>query len=55
MKTKKISALIFSINEYELVRNQIKLIYPYVDEIVIIDSSTDKNSKKINEKFREKI
>ncbi|MEM5828607.1 MAG: glycosyltransferase [Candidatus Aenigmatarchaeota archaeon] len=54
MKTKKISALIFSINEYELVRNQIKLIYPYVDEIVIIDSSTDKTQKRLMKNLEKK-
>lgn len=42
-----ISALIFSIDEYELISKQIRVIYPYVDEIVIIDSSIKENQKKL--------
>ncbi|MEM0324433.1 MAG: glycosyltransferase [Candidatus Aenigmatarchaeota archaeon] len=51
---RKISALIFSINEYELVKPKVELLYPYVDEIVIIDSSTDKNQKKLMENLSKK-
>ncbi|MEM0476633.1 MAG: glycosyltransferase [Candidatus Aenigmatarchaeota archaeon] len=50
----KISALIFSINEYELVKPKVELLYPYVDEIVIIDSSTDKNQKKLMKNLSKK-
>ncbi|MEM0242867.1 MAG: glycosyltransferase family A protein [Candidatus Aenigmatarchaeota archaeon] len=51
---KKISALIFSINEYELVKPKVEILYPYVDEIVIIDSSTDKNQKKLMKNLSKK-
>jgi len=51
---KGISALIFSMNEYKLVKKQIKLLYPYVDEIVIIDSSTDKNQKRLMKNLEKK-
>jgi len=50
----KISALIFSMNEYELIKPKVKLLYPYVDEIVIIDSSTDKNHKRLMKKLEKK-
>ncbi|MEM5820127.1 MAG: glycosyltransferase [Candidatus Aenigmatarchaeota archaeon] len=50
----KISALIFSINEYELIKPKVELLYPYVDEIVIIDSSTDKNQKKLMKNLSKK-
>ncbi|MEM0480615.1 MAG: glycosyltransferase [Candidatus Aenigmatarchaeota archaeon] len=50
----KISCLIFSINEYELIRQKINLLYPYFDEIVIIDSSTDKLQKKLMKRLENK-
>jgi len=50
----RISALIFSINEYELIKPKIELLYPYVDEIVIIDSSTDKNQKRLMKNLEKK-
>lgn len=50
----KISALIFSINEYELIKPKVELLYPYVDEIVIIDSSTDKTQKRLMKSLEKK-
>jgi len=49
-----ISALIFSLNEYELIKPKIELLYPYVDEIVIIDSSTDKTQKRLMKNLEKK-
>jgi len=50
----KISALIFSLNEYELIKPKIELLYPYVDEIVIVDSSTDKSQKRLMKSLEKK-
>ncbi|MGC8993703.1 MAG: glycosyltransferase [Candidatus Aenigmatarchaeota archaeon] len=41
-----ISALVFSINEYKYVKRLVTLLSPYVNEIVIIDSSTKKDQLK---------
>ncbi len=51
---KKISCLIFSMNEYDLIKNKIKILNPYVDEIVIIDSSTDEKQKNLMKKLKNK-
>jgi len=50
----KISALIFSLNEYELIKPKVELLYPYVNEIVIIDSSTDETQKRLMKSLEKK-
>jgi len=51
---KGVSVLIFSLNEYELIKPKVELLYPYVDEIVIIDSSTDKKQKRLMKSLEKK-
>jgi GT2 family glycosyltransferase len=49
----KVSALIFSMNRVENVVSLVEKIKPYVDEVVIVDSSKKEKHKFLKEKLKD--